>query len=519
MPTTLHLLKEHSPVLLGIIKEVRSANVDLLQDDAETLALLADELTSPGSVQNAREELSADPAVAKALDALVAANGSLPETQFFREFGALEIMGDLRLQAEERWMDPQSVSEVLYFNGLIGRGFAGLGPDAQRIIYMPSDVVDQFPPPERARREGAFAIRDVPPPSRDETVDDRDFLLNDVGSVLGCLYERAWRLDGSALHAEDDARLNRRLLALPDTAALQTRKRLLLHIAKRLGLFKPEESEAGGLQLALNRNRANRFLRLDRNQQRTALWDAWIRSPDWNDLAETPTLDCRNTEKWKNNPKVTREVFLGHCRNLAMGRWYRVQDVAAAIHEHAPDFQRPGANYDDWYVWNIPANRFGHGFEDWDLVDGELVRFLLEGPMQWLGALQRGAPLRHRERTMVTLTRAGAIWLGASLTPEAVDHRPRVRIRKGFAVHVPLNMPLRARFRIERIAHWQRSGTEYVYQINQRSLDRAFREGLKGDQILESLRGLSDGVPASVERGIRKVEGQWATQGGAAREP
>lgn len=79
MPTTLQLLKEHSPVLLGIIKEVRSANVDLLQDDAETLELLADELTSPGSVQNAREELGDDPAVAKALDALVAANGTLPE--------------------------------------------------------------------------------------------------------------------------------------------------------------------------------------------------------------------------------------------------------------------------------------------------------------------------------------------------------------------------------------------------------------------------------------------------------
>lgn len=505
MPTTLQMLKGHTPVLLEIIMEMRSARIDT-DSPAERLFLLAEALTSPDSVENARDELAdTHTGVREALEALVGANGKIPETQFARDFGPLEIMGDDRLRESERWLDPQSVSEILYFNGLISRGFEGTGPDAYPIIYMPSDIVDQFPRQAEAGRDGGLALGPAQAPAHNQILDIQDHMLNDLGSVMGCLHHQPLRLVDRELHPEDDARLTRRLLAPPDTPDLEVRKRLLLHIVKRLHLFKRGTGSSDTPMLVLNRSRTRHFLALDRHQQRTVMWQAWQQSPKWNDLCETPVLECRNTARWQNDPRGTRDAFLRLCRSLRLGYWYRMEEVVAAIHAQAPDFQRPSGDYDSWYLWHRDRATFVRGFAQWALADGELVRFLLGGPMYWLGALRQAEAPGAATSTVLNLTRAGAIWLGADAVPSEPGPRPHVTVNPDFTLQVPLDLSLGQRFRIERFAWWQQSSTFYRYQITQRSLEQAFREGIGSERILEFLRRISSSaLPRRVENAIRK---------------
>lgn len=506
MPTTLDLLREHSQTLNEVIREVRSASADASGSRHEFEAQLAEELVSPASVHNVREELIEDSAeVESALNALVAANGEIPESQFTRDFGVLEIMGEDRLRKEMPWLEARSVSEILYYNGLIGLRIQGLGPEARRVVYMPSDVMAQMPLPSMDEDEVPLAIEPTRPPSDNTLVQMQDLLLNDLGSVLGYVLEKNLRLQEQALHPEDDAGLTERLLVPPDTPLFQVRKRLLLHITRRLGLLKRVQGAEDGPLLTLNGNQVHRFLRLDRNAQRTAMWSAWKDSGQWNDLCQTPTLVCHNEERWKNSPLGTRETFLPLCRSLRIGSWYRVEDLVAAVHDRVPDFQRPGGDYNSWYVWNQTQGAYVRGFENWDLVDGELVRFLLLGPLSWLGTMQQDVDFHTGQPRAVALTRIGAIWLGADLEFPPVAERPLVDFQDDFTLLVPFALSMQLRFRIGRFAMWQASGeSHHQYQINQRSLERAMEAGITGDRILEALKGMSRQVPGRLERGIRK---------------
>ena len=504
MPTTLKMLKDHSPLMLEIIGEMRSASIEAA--GPELVGLLAEELSSPDSVQNVLEELRDEfPEAQTALRMLAKVQGRQPEAQFTRIYGVLDVMGDEQLKATERWHNPQSLTELLFYYGLIGRGFEGSGPDAHRIIYIPSDTLDQIPLSAEDETERDLHIPYAQAPSRAEVVDSSDEFLNDVGSAIGCLAGAPMLLEGQDLAKQDGERLKERLLAPPDTPLLNVRYELLLHVMNRLKLFKAERQKDGHLFLALNRNRANDFLSLNRHAQRQQVWDSWRDSPAWNDLERLPTLELHNRERWQHNSRATRNAFLRYCRNLQPTRWYSLADIMALLQEHAPDFQRPDGNYDDWYVKNQVAGRFAKGFKDWDLVEGELARFYLLSPMVWLGALRVA---EQRNKTLVSLTRDGAIWQGADLAPEREEVQPRFTIKENFIIEVPLELPLRQRMNIEQVAHWQRSTTFYEYRINQRSLNQAFDRDLTGDRILAVLRNGSHGVPPKVAISIRRFAEQ-----------
>ena len=51
-----------------------------------------------------------------------------------------------------------------------------------------------------------------------------------------------------------------------------------------------------------------------------------------------------------------------------------------AFKEAEPDFQRPTGDYDTWYIRRTDTQEFLKGFDQWDAVEGELLRFLC-GPL------------------------------------------------------------------------------------------------------------------------------------------
>ena len=507
MPTTAQMLREHTPKLIEIIAELRSTELDPGIPVGQAAPILADSITSPASVASVLDDLAEEyPGTIAALQQLKGANGEILEYQFVRSHGPLQIPGDANLAESEAWLHPSSVSEVLYFHALIGRYFSGSGREAASKIYIPTDILPLIPEPEGGEDEQGLDIEPARPPATEQILDTTDYLLSDLLSYLAALFQNAWRLRDGVPRPEDIERLKERLLVMPDTDLLAVRLELLCHLAAEMGLVEDGRTEAGQAIRTLHGNNVHRFLMLDRAAQRRALWDTWFRSDTWSDLRHVPILDCRNLERWgaPAHAAGTRGNFGQALAALPLTRWFRQSDVVEAVHRFNPDFQRTTGDYDSWYVWHRGKEAFVGGFDNWHQVEGELARFLLEGPLLWLDAVRladnRGGP------PILTLTREGAVWLGRDLELLPVSARPRVTIHPDFSLEVPVALDLHARFRVERFANWVRTDQVYRYQINQRSLDRAFGAGLTATQIVEALRAMTNDVPETVANGIRRYE-------------
>ncbi len=196
--------------------------------------------------------------------------------------------------------------------------------------------------------------------------------------------------------------------------------------------------------------------------------------------------------------------MLQNLARLQPEMWFSQDDVVTAIKQVEPDFQRPTGNYDTWYIRDTTTQEFLKGFEQWNLVEGRLLRFLLQGPLHWLGIVDLAEPSAGDDM-QVSLSALGARWLGHDLAEPADDPRRPLEIDGDFTLALSLNESLSERFRVERFAQWQKSYPRYEYQINQRSLKRAADEGISPDRILTFLRRRSHRVPENVVSALTRA--------------
>ncbi|OUC05047.1 hypothetical protein RY27_29645, partial [Litorilinea aerophila] len=146
MPTTTQMLANYPDILLYALAELRGALLDAAETREQKIELLAAQVTDPTSVQMAYEEVVEYAAESKeAIETLLKESGEMVEAQFCRQYGSIRQMGPAKLEREMPWLYPQNVAELLYYYGLIGRGFKGTGQNAHTIIYVPSDVVPWLP--------------------------------------------------------------------------------------------------------------------------------------------------------------------------------------------------------------------------------------------------------------------------------------------------------------------------------------------------------------------------------------
>ena len=298
--------------------------------------------------------------------------------------------------------------------------------------------------------------------------------------------------------------MQRLQLPFDDTMPEQNvRLALLLHIANRLGWLR--RTDAGAVALTGNRVRA--FLEKTRAEQRQTLFEAWRSSPEWNDLCRTPGLECLETATWKNDPLQTRDESLTLLGRLLPGAWYRISDVVAAVKAVEPDFQRPTGQYDTWTIRENNTQELLSGFEQWDRVEGALLRFLLRGPLHWLGAVDLAEPAIGND-WLLSLSQWGLRWLGHDV-PQPVEHARRpLQVAENFVLTLPHGTALDDRFRVERFAQWQSSYPQHVYQMTQRSLKRAAENGISPQQIVDFLNSRSRQVPEKVANALTRFAAQ-----------
>jgi hypothetical protein len=205
---------------------------------------------------------------------------------------------------------------------------------------------------------------------------------------------------------------------------------------------------------------------------------------------------------------------LGWLAILPTGRWWNLGSFIAAVKQRNPDFQRPGGDYDAWFIKDKANGTYLRGFEHWDEVDGRLVRYLVSGPLYWLGVLDLAHPEAGQAVTAFRLSR----WSNALLRDEAPTGLPveqeRLAVRSDARISARGLVPRSVRYQLARFCDWgKETPDEYQYQISPGALTRAKQQGLKVSQLITLLTKNAKAMPPSLVKALER----WDRQGSEAR--
>lgn len=502
MRSLLLSLNDHSMALLRGIAELRGLQLSTNSRE-DAAAQLAAALAEPAATAAALATCSDGARAAWA--ALTAAGGRQKTPAFARQHGAIRPVGPGRLEREALWQQPQSPAEELWYRGLIFRAFADLGDGPAEYIYIPVELLPATlpatPPPLAAL-----------PPAEAPAVKRQAFntLAVDICALLVAAREQPVRLDrGGQVQPAELARLREGLL-IADPLRLE----LALALARSRGWLAVDRD-----RLALNSQAATQWLRLTPWEQMRSLFDAWRENADvgpagWNDLRRVPSLQAEGA--WRNDPLLARRAILEALQPLAAGAWHNLADLVGWLKTTNPDFQRPDGVYTGWYLRDVATGRYLSGFESWDEVEGRLIRFILTGPLFWLGATALGEDAAGQIRSF-SVTSFGAAWLGRP-PPAGLPRPAHLKVDEHFVVTAPLLLPLFDRFRLlrftEPVAEPYEPGRPTHHLITRGGLARARAAGVTGQTIVEFLQRAGGGrVPPHVMAAVAR----WDQQGGAVR--
>jgi hypothetical protein len=494
-------LQDHELIVLRVLGEWW--DLDLTGSNK---AVCVRELAQALSQLNLPQEIQFLPAEeAAAVQALVKAGGKIAVAAFARDHGEVRLMGPGALEREEPWFDPISPAEALWYRGLLYRGFDETAEGVIEFFYLPDDFMSQFPRPEKVvtpalsggrRSPGEVAVKE-PTPSFLTPISETIPPVAAVTDAVDDLTTLLLLAQQNGLQPGQTEGLFPYLLN-PHKERLS----LLLNLGTEMGLLGMQESGLRPLATAVS------WLQKSREAQLRALAEAWS-SSNWNELGHTPGL-LGEGNQWQNDPILARTALLDVLPQTA--DWYRLDELVTAVKSHDPDFQRPDGNYDTWYIRDLESGVYLNGFENWERVEGRLLRFLVQGPMVWLGLAVAAV---HQNQPVYALTDRALEWL-ADAPPESHEVSTPLIVQADATILAPLNASRLHRFQAGRISDLlpASKGKPYQFRLSPQTLARAQKQGITPERVVKFLEEASKGTPpASLKRAITR----WAEKGTEAR--
>ena len=445
---------------------------------------LAAAMLDPAPLNEMIESLPQD--ARQGLQALQVAGGRMPLADLTRRFGPLREIGAARRDREKVWRHPASPLETLWYRGLLARAFADSPSGPCEFGFIPSDILEQLRPDPPA----ANAPLGRPAPEPAITLAAEDSALDDAVTLLAALRRRPSRdLDLS------DAWL------LPFTRHLRRAEaaRLLVALLRDLGIVQ-------GPPLRPQAREVHDLLELPGTAIRARLMHAWTGSTAWNDLAHVPGLQAAGGS-WPNDPVAARRLIERWLGEVPRERWWDLDAFVAQAREQYPGFQRPGGDFDSWYLQAASTGQFLRGFEHWEAVEGRMLRFVVTGPLHWLGAVEVGIDPQTRSPIAFRTTAAFEILTGGA--PSMAEEEPQVAasLYPDARLVVPRDAGRAVRYQVARWAAWgSLTPGGYVYRVTPRAIEAAGKQGLRAGQVVAILKAACAGpLPATLERAIERA--------------
>ena len=481
MPTLVQSLQGRDLGHLRIVAGLWGVELVQAENDA-ALKELTTALLNPELIHEIVDSLSAE--ARSALENLAEAGGKMAWAAFARQFSEIRETGPGRRDREQGYLNPISIAETLFYRAFLARAFFDTPNGAQEFAYIPDDLLEFIKPKgHNETQKGTFepaASTDLrsseplgctaTPKEREHIILVTDQLLDDATTFLAAI---------------------RMSLKAPET---QVPTGMVSEFLKTAGIV---------IGNAASPEQVKAFLEMSRSQALALLTKAWRESESLNELRMVPGLVCEG--EWINQPRATREFLFNLLEALPEGKWWSLPAFIRAIKEKYPDFQRPAGDYDSWFIKRLSDGTFLRGFASWDEVEGALVRFLITGPMFWLGVVELARP---EENKSVTAFRVNEKRVTS-------DEKGKLTISSNGQISVPRLVPRVVRYLIARFCEWEPAKPdEYRYRVTTGSLKKAGEQGLKVGQLLSLLaRNAASEIPPAFVRSLKR----WELNGTEAR--
>lgn len=475
MPGLEHSLEGHDLAYLRSVADVWRLELDA-PDARRAVQQLASQIA-----QLITEPDLIPPACQPALQALAAAGGRMPWLQFVRTYGELREMGAARIEKERPQRNPVSVTEQLWYRGLLGRAFFETSGGPAEFGYLPDEVLATLPSPSPVPAQLGRPAR---PDERAVVHAVNDGVLDEATSLLAAL------------------RVGKALDEAAELENWQIQPAFLQALLQAAGLLDAASK--------VSANAARSWLEMPRGDALQALVAAWLHSDELNELRLLPGLVAEGG--WQNDPKATRSTVLTLLSNLPAGQWWSLAAFVADIKEHQPDFQRTGGDYDAWYLRDEDGN-FLRGFAHWDAVEGALLRYHLTGPLHWLGLLELAGA--EGDEPLAFRWSSWAEDLLAQRSPMLSAESVKLKVDSSGQITAARLTPRAVRYQVARFCTWQppRKGN-YQYQISAAGLTAARQQGLQASQLLTLLQAqVGSALPPNLPQALRR----WQQHGAQAQ--
>ena len=420
-----------------------------------------------------------------ALDGLVRAGGKAPWAVFARQYGDLREAGPGRRDREKLHQNPASAAETLFYRAFLARSFFDTPNGPMEFAYIPDDLLPLVPDMNEQgkplttahlpKEAGLNALKE--PPGRLATPRERALPLPATDRVL------------------DDATTFLAALRLGlEPPELHVPAGVVKEFLKAAGILAGESTSP---------EQVKAFLEMSRSQALNLLTGTWQASDSFNDLRMLPGLACEG--EWTNQPLKTRQFLFRLLETLPEGKWWSLAAFIRDIKDKYPDFQRPAGDYDSWFIKRLSDGAYLRGFASWDEVDGALIRYLITGPMFWLGVVELAT---QEENGSVSAFRVNVSPIGSA-------EKGKLTVASNGRISVPRSVARVTRYLISRFCEWDEiKADEYRYRVTTASLKKAGKQGLKVGQLLGLLaKNSAAGLPPAFVQSLKR----WELNGTEAR--
>lgn len=395
---------------------------------------------------------------------------------------------------------PLSLTIALLQKGLIYRSFGTIGSWRGELYHVPGELREAIsaslpPGPGLAKPEVRTSV--VP-----EAIEQRDS-PSDLFCLLSFLRRGERRAYQGFLSRFDLPKLEQEASGGAgelETGDAERRWRFLLHLAlasswvRRDGPFlKPGRVAA-------------QILSGHPHEVRQRMLDRYLKDRSWSDLTEAgrarQSLGSRRIDE-----AAARQVVLHYLQEFAGGEWVSEDAFCDAVHATNPDFLREDYASLSWAMVDVAAEAELYGAESWDPVEGEWIRYVLRGPLYWLGIVRCGRDSGGR-RAAFQLAPEVAVQDPALFLPEDTQ---QVVFRDDLGMFAPSGVDLGLLYRIEPYLVLRgRDAAGSSYRFTRVSVLRGLEAGGSWDELRELVEQLSLHVPEHVSHQLR----EWAASYG-----
>lgn len=504
----LTLQDDTDPGLLPVLAKVWKVNITGLERNI-AIASLRDSMLDPTRAQAVWSSLADDQR--GAVQMLMGSGGKMPAAKFGRLFGEIRQMGPAQIEREKPAEKPASVAEALYYRGLVAQTFEMADAGPRVVVYVPEDLgrllasqknsysdLKDEPAPSAARVSVADDLPDealVEPIEEVTSIKQADTsVVDDVATFLAYIQLYSPNVDGLILSDDDRAHLQKYMLKSEDD-----RLDFVFELALSADLA---EIQTG--KLFPKRAEARRWLSAPRAEQVKALAEGWKTSTVYRDLWHVPGLYPEpGGELDEYDAAVARGSALDIMRELVpKQQWWMLEGFITAVKETEPDFQRPGGDYESWYIRGEDSEEYLTGFNNWEAVEGALLEFYVTGPMHWLGLMDRADEAAR-------LTAYGRAFLDLTPWPTPTEPEDKIVVKEDGTLLVSRKVSRVDRFQAARFTSWVSAGDPYAYKLDGAGIQRAAEQGINTGHIASFIsRALGDApIPANITRLLENWRG------------